>query len=219
MKEGVERLKKAYEAVEMLKALNLPVSFEQQQELSRLENEYITNEIIPLMIEEFEPFFEEIKSERKFELIYSPEDGLAIIPKESSQVKTLPESRNISQGERDLSKYSFNGKGPFNKRRFVLEVIKDYVRTHPSVTLMDLENRFPSILHTTRINGVVRKYEDVMQRVVASPDLKKRFFLKPDEIIHLADGTRVTVHNQWGSCFPAFLEVAEQLYDIQKHNN
>ena len=37
MKEGVERLKKAYEAVEMLKALNLPVSFEQQQELQDLQ--------------------------------------------------------------------------------------------------------------------------------------------------------------------------------------
>ena len=44
--------------------------------------------------------------------------------------------------------------------------------------------------------------------------LKKRYFLKPDEVILLADGTKIVVNNQWGTLFPRFLEAAKKLYQV-----
>jgi hypothetical protein len=45
--------------------------------------------------------------------------------------------------------------------------------------------------------------------------LKKRYFLSPDDIIQLHDGTRVVVNNQWGTHFPKFLKIAQTLYSVQ----
>jgi hypothetical protein len=49
--------------------------------------------------------------------------------------------KNISQGK-DLSKYNFNGK-KLGKSRLVLEVIKNYVDSHPNISYADLEGKFP----------------------------------------------------------------------------
>ena len=54
----MEQLKKAYEAIEMLKALDLPISDEQYRRVAEMEKEYLKEEIIPLLKQELEPMTE-----------------------------------------------------------------------------------------------------------------------------------------------------------------
>lgn len=118
-----------------------------------------------------------------------------------------------TKSTRDYTKFSFNGSAFYNKREFVLEVIRHYVREHPNITYSDLQKQFPDELHKSF--GVVRLMSDISQKMVLRPDLKKRYFLKPEEIIVLSGRTQVVVTNQWGTYFPNFLKVAKTLYDIK----
>ena len=76
-----------------------------------------------------------------------------------------------------------------------------------------MEKQFPYTLHSKSL-GVVRRLCEVQERIEQKPDFKKRYFLKPNEIICLNDGTEITVTNQWGNLFPKFLAKAMQLYNI-----
>lgn len=111
----------------------------------------------------------------------------------------------------DNTKFSLDGHNFMKKKRFVLYIIKKYVEDHPSVTYDDLEKQFPSEIHSKN-RGVVRPLSLVKEWLKDTPDVQKRFDMKPDEIINLQDGTKVVVHNQWGSHFPRFLAVAKKLY-------
>lgn len=115
---------------------------------------------------------------------------------------------------RDNTKFSIDGgKTFYSKRIFVLNVIRQYVKEHPDVTIEDLEKVFPSsIISKTR--GVVRPLSVVQGWVRERPDLAKRFFMSPDEVITLKDGMRVAIYNQWGTCFPKFLAIAKTLYNV-----
>lgn len=116
------------------------------------------------------------------------------------------------EGSRDTTRYSFdNGQTFFNKRRFVLEVVRKYVQENPYVSMNDLEKVFPSEIRSKK-RGVVRPLTIVREWIVSNPDLEKRYFLKPSEIIHLHDGTEVVVYNQWGNSFSKFLPVAKKLF-------
>ena len=119
---------------------------------------------------------------------------------------------------KDTTKYSIDGGNNFyNKRRFVLEVVKKYIQDNPTSTLEDLENRFPSeIISKTR--GVIRPLSLVKTWMASKPDIRKRFFMEDDEIITLKDGTKVVVHNQWGDSFPNFLRIAKKLYHVISDN-
>lgn len=114
--------------------------------------------------------------------------------------------------EKDAS-FSFDGINFYCKRRFVLELIKDYVENNPNVKFEELERQFPAELHTKSL-GVIRTLSSVNERIIAQPDLRKRYFLKENEVITLSDGTKVVVNNQWGTYFPKFLKKADLLYHI-----
>lgn len=109
--------------------------------------------------------------------------------------------------------FSFDGIIFHCKRRFVLELIKYYVRNNPNVSLEELERQFPAELHTKSL-GVIRTLSSVKERIISRPDLQKRYFLKENEIITLSDGTKVVVNNQWGTLFPRFLKKAKSLYHV-----
>jgi hypothetical protein len=98
--------------------------------------------------------------------------------------------RNISQGK-DFSKYNFNGK-VLGKSRLVLEIIKDYVISHPSTSYSDLEEIFPKWCQGTR--GVFTTLELAQKE---AEEKRSRHFLKPEEIIQLTD-SHISVTTQWG---------------------
>ncbi len=121
--------------------------------------------------------------------------------------ESIPDSGNDITSK--FKFFSFDGTNFYCKRRFVLELIKKYIKDNPNITFIDLERQFPSQLHTPSL-GVVKTWESVRERIAAHSDLKNRYFLK--DILVLSDGTKVVVNNQWGTHFPKFLDRAKVLY-------
>ncbi len=130
-----------------------------------------------------------------------------------SQVIVTPSSALGDTDKKQDAYFSFDGITFHCKRRFVLELIKHYVENNPNVIFEELERQFPAELHTKSL-GVVRTLSSVKERIVSQPDLRKRYFLKENEIITLSDGTKVVVNNQWGTLFPKFLNKAKLLYHV-----
>ena len=212
----MEQLKKAYEAIEMLRALELPVSDEQLRAIAKLEKEYLQDEIVPLLKQELEPFVTKLRSKVQMEVTFDKGEGFNMQLVE--QVDRKPTSTNNdadSVSTRDTSKYSIDGGEPLKKRRFVLAVVRKYVEGHPGITYEQLKERFPDSLSGSPLHGVFRPYEDIQQKLQNQPDLVKRFFLEPEDLITLSDGTRLTVYNQWGQHFQNFLGVAQQLHEVE----
>ena len=145
------------------------------------------------------------------EKVYIDENG-------NSQVKnddTPYAWDELKSGSRDRTKYSFEGGEFLNKRRFVLEVIKYYVRCHPQISYEDLIRVFPATLHSNKLNGVIKRYNDVIKQIAINPNVRNRFFMKDNEVITLSSGMKVVVHNQWGDDFNKFLKVVESLYTVK----
>ena len=212
----MEQLKKAYEAIEMLRALELPVSDEQLEGIAKLEKEYLQQEVIPLLKQELEPLVSKLRGKFQMEATYNKEEGLTMQVIEQSErrpVSTHQESDSISN--RDTSKYSIDGGEPLKKRRFVLAVVRKYVESHPGITYEQLKERFPDSLSGSPLHGVFQPYEIIQKKLHNQPDLVKRFFLEPGDLITLSDGTKLTVFNQWGRHFSHFLEVAKQLHEVE----
>ncbi len=113
--------------------------------------------------------------------------------------------------------FSFDGKNFFNKRRFVLNLIKYYVKDNPGVTFTQLEQTFPQELQTSSY-GVVRTLGYVNEKAKLKPDIRKRYFLEREELIKLDDETEVAVCNQWGDNFNNFIKKAKLLYNIISSN-
>ena len=210
----MEQLKKAYEAIELLQALALPVSEEQLQCVAKLEKEYLQEEIIPLLKQELEPMMKRLKGKYCMEMVYDKENGLFMNIVENAE---SPDASTITHQTRDTTKYSIDGGEPLKKRRFVLAVVKKYVEANKNVTYEELKRRFPDRLSNSPLHGVIRPYEEIMGKLLLQPDLKKRFFLNEEDLIVLSDGTKLTIYNQWGTHFPYFLEVAKLLYRVESH--
>ena len=73
-----EELKKAHEAIEMLRKLDLPIGEEQQQALIELEKDYIEKEVLPSAIEAIRPKICGFKTPFLIILKYSEKDGLQL---------------------------------------------------------------------------------------------------------------------------------------------
>ena len=217
----MEQLKKAYEAIEMLKALDLPVSEEQLRGVAKLEKEYLQTEIIPLLKQELEPLVTKMRSRFYMNITFDKENGLLINIEEQMerQNSVSPMKQGDSVSMRDVTRYSIDGGEPLKKRRFVLAVVKKYVEVHPDITYEELRRRFPDRLSNSPLHGVFRPLDDILDKLDSQPDLAKRFFLDDDDLIELSDGTIITVYNQWGTSFPNFLEVAKQLHKVESFSN
>lgn len=73
-----DKLQKAYEAVEMLKALDLPVSKDQMNALSELEREFLMEEVTPRIKKILMPIVKNMNTSFRIDISYSPETGLKI---------------------------------------------------------------------------------------------------------------------------------------------
>ncbi len=74
----MEKLDKAYEAIDMLKALGLPVSAEQTKAIAIMERQYLREEVIPQVTKEMEPLVEQMHNKFRLEVTYSQDKGLDI---------------------------------------------------------------------------------------------------------------------------------------------
>lgn len=131
------------------------------------------------------------------------------------------EMENHSASTKDTTRFSFNGSQFYPKKRFVLAVVKQYVKEHPGITYNELERVFPSGI-ISKQRGVIRPLSVVQEWMKDNADLSSRYFLESDELITLNDGLQYTVYNQWGlKQFNKFLEIAQSMYIVNsdKKNN
>ena len=84
----MERLDQAYEAVEMLKELGLPISNEQVMAIAKMERQYLREEVIPQVTKEMEPLVNQMHNKFRLEVTYSHDGGLDIqvVDKKPQQV-------------------------------------------------------------------------------------------------------------------------------------
>lgn len=136
---------------------------------------------------------------------------------QTREAEKLYDWDELKSSSRDTTRYSFEGGQFLSKRRFVLEVVKYYVRCHPNISYESLIRVFPASLNSNKSNGVLKRYNDVIKQIALNPDVSNRFFLKEDEIIELSSGMKVVVHNQWGEDFGNFLNVAASFYDVKSN--
>jgi hypothetical protein len=162
-------------------------------------------------IQKIERINQELQLGLIVEKVYIDENGNSQV-KRDDELYTWGE---LKLGSRDRTKYSFEGGQLLSKRRFVLEVVKYYVRCHPQISYESLIRVFPATLNSNKSNGVVKRYNDVAKQVALNPDVRNRFFMKADEVITLSNGMQVVVHNQWGDDFDNFLKVAESQYTVK----
>ena len=211
-----ENLSTAYDAIELLESLGLPVSQEQLQQVKQLEQQYIDDVIVPHIQKECEPLLEDLIGGCHLIIDYSREKGLDIHPATEDDLRphinsSLAGSKTTSY-EQDRTKYSFNGGPALPKRRCVLKVVQEYVKEHPNISFEELQRVFPD----SYAGGgyyVVGKYETIQRKYDTMSEFGRRYFIEEDDVIVLADGTRVVVTSQWGATrFETFLGLAKRLY-------
>jgi len=105
----MEKLDKAYEAVDLLENLGLPVSNEQLNAIAQMEKDYLRNEIIPLIKQELEPMVQKMRNPFKMKVVYSKDKGLDIQLSESTD-----QSRNMIPATDERN---------YRKKKFIIRVV------------------------------------------------------------------------------------------------
>lgn len=128
------------------------------------------------------------------------------------EVQDLRERKNeINESEqvdvkvrRDKTRYIYKNT-VFLKNHLVLCIVREYVKQHPDITREKLKETFDRSLQGSY--GVVEDAE----RVKVYQNSEQRFFMEPEETIHLVDGD-MYVCSQWGKMnISRFTAQAERL--------
>lgn len=86
----MDKLDKAYEAIEMLETLGLPVSAEQLNAVAQMEKDYLQDEIIPLLKQEIGPLVENMRGKFHLLVSYSKENGIEVrLTEPLKQIRTV----------------------------------------------------------------------------------------------------------------------------------
>lgn len=89
-------------------------------------------------------------------------------------------------------KYEFEGNN-YGKGKLVLALLKSYIASNVGINILEIQKAFPKKLHG-KFNVV-----DEIKGAVSKSEKQRRFFLDPNQIIVLGDGTKVAVCSQWGA--------------------
>ena len=128
------------------------------------------------------------------------------------EVQDLRERKNeINESEqvdvkvrRDKTRYIYKNT-VFLKNHLVFCIVKEYVKQHPNITCEQLKETFDRSLQGSY--GVVEDEEGVK----FYRNREQRFFMEPEEVIHLVDGD-MYVCSQWGKMnISRFIAQAERL--------
>ena len=106
-----ESLQKAYEAIRMLKALDLPISREQMNSICELEEAYLKEEIAPFIMREVEPLVKEMMGDFLLEVSYSKDNGLNVQCLNS----ILNEASENNRRRRKITKVIEENEAPLSK--------------------------------------------------------------------------------------------------------
>ncbi|PHQ94385.1 MAG: hypothetical protein COB40_12380 [Marinosulfonomonas sp.] len=112
--------------------------------------------------------------------------------------------------DKDKSKYDFQGQ-KYGKGQLVLAVMKHFSGNNVQMSFAEMRQKFPNI----GSHEIFVLSEKAFQKIEEDKNGRKRHFVKPDQLIQLADST-IAVSNQWGiGNIDAFIERAKKLeYNI-----
>ena len=96
----MKELDKAYEAVQMLESLGLPVSNETLDGIAQMEKETLHKEIIPLIKQELEPLVDKMRNRFQLLVTYSKGKGVDIRVAEPQKLVKIEEPDSIEDGYR-----------------------------------------------------------------------------------------------------------------------
>jgi hypothetical protein len=105
----MDKLDKAYEAVDLLENLGLPVSNEQLNAIAQMEKNYLRDEIIPLIKQELEPMVQKMRNQFNMKVVYTKENGLEILLSDPNMQNT-----NQTSGTDDRN---------YRKKKFIIRVV------------------------------------------------------------------------------------------------
>ena len=105
----MDKLDKAYEAVDLLENLGLPVSNEQLNAIAQMERDCLRDEIIPLIKQELEPMVQKMRNQFNMKVVYTKENGLDILLSEPNVQSTIQTS-----GTDDRN---------YRKKKFIIRVV------------------------------------------------------------------------------------------------
>lgn len=74
----MEELEKAYQAMEMLNTLGLPVSQEQRRAIARMEEEFIENKVVPRIKEVMALIMDDFYGDFVLDMTYDPQTGVHV---------------------------------------------------------------------------------------------------------------------------------------------
>ena len=136
----MEKLNKAYEALSILRELNLPVSAEQIKAIAVMEKQYLRDEVIPQVTKEIEPLIKEMYNRFRLEITYSQETELdiQIVNKKPVLENLFPSSIDQTKRQR---KYIIRVVFPDNRvfcSKMVWETLVEVVRYAGAINVMNL---------------------------------------------------------------------------------
>ena len=128
------------------------------------------------------------KSQALVESVVKPEAKAAKKKEEDLGPKHVP-----GGSSRDVTRYKFLEQKSLSKSRLVHLLVKTYIEKHPKVTLAKLQEVF----HSKELQPRFEVFAEVSiaKRFVKSN--VSRHFLRPEELLRLASGTKIAVCNQW----------------------
>ena len=125
----MEKLQKAYQAIDLFKSIDMPISSEQWIILSRMEKDYLREEVIPLMEQEILSLVGPMRNRFELQVTYNREDGLDITLVDKPRVQTQMFSSD--QVVRRQKKYLIRVVFPDNHvscNKMVWETLMDVIR-------------------------------------------------------------------------------------------
>lgn len=155
-----------------------------------------------------------MSNEKKMEVIsqISEQFDLGLeIRKEDGTIYQLTQQPT---GKREY--FLLNGKGPYNKRKFVFEAVKLYMENNKTAAFEEIEREFPAELQGNY--GVVRKWSWVQEKIRQGFDYDNRYFCNEEDMLTTYNGEKAVVCNQWGTQFHRFIEYVKRhfCWDVRK---
>ena len=125
----MEILDKAYEAIDILTSINIPISPEQKLIIARLEKEFLREELMPLFKRKMLPLVQNMRNNFELEVTFSKEKGLDItlVDRPNVQLQIFDEEQPLKRQRKYIIRVVF----PDNHvscNKMVWETLMDVIR-------------------------------------------------------------------------------------------
>lgn len=117
---------------------------------------------------------------------------LIVIKKTSTDVKFSVLTKRSNAGSKNYDKFEVNKTGEkVGKGKLALRILKVYAEKYPNATLADYIKVFPPELQKN-YGGVFALVKSIRS------DLKRRYFIKVQDLIKTGDGKKIAVSREFG---------------------